>query len=212
MDQQKIGQFIAEMRKEQGLTQRELAEKLLITDKTVSKWECGKGLPDVSLMMPLCQILKISVNELLTGRRLQSSEYQRNAEKNLMKLINEREHAKRSLWLGIVAFVPAFLAGITLIMISCYFELEVWQRIVLILIATLTIAAGLVVAVVLEVHSGAFECAKCGKRFMPKMCAYLAGMHTATRRYLKCPYCGQSSMCLRRFSLNEESEEKEKND
>ena len=64
MDQQKIRQFIAEMRKEQGLTQRELAEKLLITDKTVSKWECGKGMPDVSLMMPLCQILQISVNEL----------------------------------------------------------------------------------------------------------------------------------------------------
>lgn len=212
MDQQKIGQFIAEMRKEQGLTQRELAEKLLITDKTVSKWECGKGLPDVSLMMPLCQILKISVNELLTGRRLQSSEYQRNAEKNLMKLINEREHAKRSLWLGIVAFVPAFLAGITLIMIAGYFELEVWQRIVLILIATLTIAAGLTVAVVLEVNSGAFECAKCGKRFMPTTAAYLAGMHTATRRHLKCPYCGQRSMCIRRFSLNEESEEKEKND
>ncbi len=210
MDQQKIGQFIAEMRKEQGLTQRELAEKLLITDKTVSKWECGKGLPDVSLMMPLCQILKISVNELLTGRRLQSSEYQRNAEKNLMKLINEREHAKRSLWLGIVAFVPAFLAGITLIMISGYFELEVWQRIVLILIATLTIAAGLTVAVVLEVNSGAFECAKCGKRFMPKMGAYLAGIHTATRRFLKCPYCGEKSMCIRRFSLEVEEEKEER--
>ena len=210
MDQQKIGQFIAEMRKEQGLTQRELAEKLLITDKTVSKWECGKGLPDVSLMMPLCQILKISVNELLTGRRLQSSEYQRNAEKNLMKLINEREHAKRSLWLGIIALVPAFLAGITLIMIAGYFDLEVWQRIVLILIATLTIAAGLTVAVVLEVNSGAFECAKCGKRFMPKMGAYLAGMHTATRRFLKCPYCGEKSMCIRRFSLEVEEEKEER--
>ena len=212
MDQQKIGQFIAEMRKEQGLTQRELAEKLLITDKTVSKWECGKGLPDVSLMMPLCEILKVSVNELLTGKRLQSSEYKKNAEDNLMKLINEKEHAKRSLWLGIIALVPAFLAGITLIMIAGYFDLEVWQRIVLIVIAVLTIAAGLTVAVVLEVNSGAFECAKCGKRFMPKMGAYLAGMHTATRRHLKCPYCGQRSMCIRRFSLNEESEEKEKND
>ena len=96
-------------------------------------------------------------------------------------------------------------------MISGYFELEVWQRIVLIVIAVLTIAAGLTVAVVLEVHSGAFECAKCGKRFMPTTAAYLAGMHTATRRHLKCPYCGQRSMCIRRFSLNEETEE-EQND
>ena len=209
MDQQKTGKFIAEMRKEQGLTQRELAERLMISDKTVSKWECGNGLPEVSLMLPLCEILKVSVNELLTGKRLQSSEYKKNAEDNLMKLINEKEHAKRSLWLGIIALVPAFLAGITLIMIAGYIYLEVWQRVVLIVIAVLTIAAGLTVAVVLEVHSGAFECAKCGKRFMPTTAAYLAGMHTATRRYLKCPYCGQSSMCLRRFSLNEETEEKQ---
>ena len=210
MDQQKIGQFIAEMRKEQGLTQRALAEKLLITDKTVSKWECGKGMPDVSLMMPLCQILKISVNELLTGRRLQSSEYQRNAEKNLMKLINEREHAKRSLWLGIVAVVSTFLAGFTLIMVSGYLEMEDWQRIVLVVIAFIAIVAGITVAVVLEVHSGAFECAKCGKRFMPKMGAYIAGVHTATRRFLKCPHCGKKSMCIRRFSLEMEEEQEER--
>ncbi len=210
MDQQKIGQFIAEMRKEQGLTQRALAEKLLITDKTVSKWECGKGLPDVSLMIPLCQILQVSVNELLTGKRLHSSEYQQNAENNLMKLINEREHAKRSLWLGIVAVVSTLLAGITLFMVSGYFELEIWQRVVLIVLGFLVIAAGITVAVVLEVNSGAFECAKCGKRFMPKMGAYLAGMHTTTRRYLKCPHCGKKSMCIRRFSLEMEEEQEER--
>ena len=210
MDQQKIGQFIAEMRKEQGLTQRALAEELLITDKTVSKWECGKGMPDVSLMIPLCKILQISVNELLTGRRLENSEYQRNAEKNLMKLINEKEHAKRSLWLGIVAVVSTFLAGFTLIMVSGYLEMEDWQRIVLVVIAFISIVAGITVAVVLEVHSGAFECAKCGKRFMPKMGAYLAGIHTATRRYLKCPHCGKKSMCIRRFSLESEEEQEER--
>jgi transcriptional regulator with XRE-family HTH domain len=207
MDQQKIGQFIAEMRKEQGLTQKALAEKLMISDKTVSKWECGNGMPEVSLMMPLCEILHISVNELLTGKRLQSSEYQRNAEDNLMKLINEREHAKRSLWLGIVAVVSTFLAGFTLIMVSGYLEMEDWQRIVLVVIAFIAIVAGITVAVVLEVHSGAFECPKCGKRFMPKMGAYIAGIHTATRRHLKCPHCGEWSMCIRRFSLNEETEE-----
>ena len=84
MDQLKIGKFIAEMRKEKGLTQKALAEKLLISDNTVSKWECGNGMPEVSLMIPLCEILQVSVNELLTGKRLHSSEYQKNAEKNLM--------------------------------------------------------------------------------------------------------------------------------
>ncbi len=209
MDQLKTGKFIAEMRKEQGLTQRALAEKLLISDKTVSKWECGNGFPEVSLMLPLCEILQISVNELLTGRRLQSSEYKKNAEKNLMKLINEREHAKRSLWLGIIAVVATLLAGITLFMIAGYFELKTWQKVVLIVVGFITIAAGLTVAVVLEVHSGAFECAKCGKRFMPKMGAYLAGAHTTTRRYLKCPHCGKKSMCIRRFSLEKDENQEE---
>ncbi len=82
------------MRKEKGLTQRALADKLLISDKTVSKWECGNGLPEVSLMMPLCEILGITVNELLTGKRLDSSEYQQNAEENIMKLIEEKNEAK----------------------------------------------------------------------------------------------------------------------
>ncbi len=210
MDQRKTGQFIAEMRKEQGLTQKELAEKLLISDKTVSKWECGNGLPEVSLMLPLCEILQISVNELLTGKRLQSSEYKKSAENNLMKLINEREQAKRSLWLGILAVLSTFLAGITLIMVSGFLDMEVWQRIVLIAIGFISIVSGITVAVVLEVNSGAFECAKCGKRFMPKMGAYLAGMHTATRRFLKCPHCGKKSMCIRRFSLEMEEGQEDK--
>lgn len=76
MDQIKIGRFIAKMRKEESYTQRQLADILGISDKTVSKWETGNGLPDVSLMMPLCDSLHISVNELLSGERLTDSEYQ----------------------------------------------------------------------------------------------------------------------------------------
>ena len=94
MDQLEIGKFIARMRKEKGLTQSELAERLLISNKTVSKWECGNGLPEVSLMMPLCDALGITVNELLSGKRLTPSEYQKNAEVNMMKLIREKEEAK----------------------------------------------------------------------------------------------------------------------
>ncbi len=90
MDQIKIGRFIAAVRKEQNLTQRELAELLEISDKTVSKWECGNGLPEVGTMLPLCQALGISVNELLTGERLES-EYQEKAEENLVSLVQERE-------------------------------------------------------------------------------------------------------------------------
>lgn len=87
MDQIKIGAFIAALRKEQGLTQRQLAEELNISDKTVSKWECGKGLPEVSLMLPLCQRLGISVNELLSGERLEQENYEKKAEENILNLM-----------------------------------------------------------------------------------------------------------------------------
>lgn len=207
MDQRITGKFIAEMRKERGLTQKELADKLLISDKTVSKWECGNGLPEVSLMLPLCEVLQISVNELLTGRRLQSSEYKKNAENNLMKLINEKEHAKRSLWLEILAVLGTFLPGFALIMVAGLLEIEDWQRILLIAIAAFSILAGLTVAVLLEVHSGAFECSKCGKRFMPTLKAYLWGAHSATRRRLRCPHCGVKNWCIRRFSLEKDEQE-----
>ena len=86
MDQIKIGKFIAETRKKKNKTQRQLADALSISDKTVSKWECGKGLPDISLMMPLCEILQITVNDLLTGERVSEDDYQKKAEENMMNL------------------------------------------------------------------------------------------------------------------------------
>ena len=75
MDQIKIGKFISEMRKEQSLTQSELAEMLNISNKTISKWECGNGMPELSLLIPLCQILKINLNELFSGEKLTNSNY-----------------------------------------------------------------------------------------------------------------------------------------
>ena len=86
MDQIKIGRFLAACRKEKDLTQRQLAELLHVSDKTVPKWETGKGLPEAQLMLPLCEALGISVNELLSGERLTETEYQRKAEENMVNL------------------------------------------------------------------------------------------------------------------------------
>ncbi len=88
MNQEKIGKFIATLRKEQNLTQEQLAEKLGITYKAVSKWECGKGLPDASIMMELCKILKITVNDLLSGERVDKEDYQKKLEKNIIDTID----------------------------------------------------------------------------------------------------------------------------
>ena len=100
MNQIKTGKFIAETRKAQGLTQKQLAGILEISDKTVSKWECGKGLPEVSLMLPLCSALNITVNDLLSGERVSKIEYINKAEENMMNLIKENEENKKRMALG----------------------------------------------------------------------------------------------------------------
>lgn len=97
MDQAKIGRFIAEMRKEQGLTQREFAELLGVSDKSVSKWECGNGMPDISLMLSICEVLKINLNELFSGEKLTDADYKQKAEKNMIKLIKEANSMKKNI-------------------------------------------------------------------------------------------------------------------
>lgn len=102
MDLKRIGLFIALMRKEKGLTQKELADKLYISDKTVSKWETGNGLCDVTLMEPLCKELGITVNELFSGERIDDTEYKKRAEENMLSLALERKQSKRNILLSIV--------------------------------------------------------------------------------------------------------------
>ena len=97
MNQERIGKFIAKCRKAQNLTQEELAVKLNITYKAVSKWECGKNLPDASIMLDLCNILKISVNELLSGEKVSNDKYVNNAEENLIALTRQIEKRKKIL-------------------------------------------------------------------------------------------------------------------
>ncbi|MDD5944241.1 MAG: helix-turn-helix transcriptional regulator, partial [Clostridia bacterium] len=107
MNQEKIGKFIAECRKEQNYTQAVLAEKLGITDRAISKWENGKSMPDASIMLELCDLLKISVNELLTGEHIAMDNYKEKAEENLIELQEKKDKAQKSLlrtelvWLAI---------------------------------------------------------------------------------------------------------------
>ena len=97
MDQIKIGKFIAECRKKNNLTQMQLAEKLNITDRAISKWENGKGMPDSSIMLDLCNELKISVNELLCGELIEMNNYNEIAEKNLLEMAKKEEIQNKKL-------------------------------------------------------------------------------------------------------------------
>ena len=210
MDQKLTGQFIAKMRKEKGLTQRELADILLISDKTVSKWETGGGLPEVSLMLPLCETLGITVNELLSGKRLSSFEYQNKAEENLMNLIQERKESKRKLFLEVIVMTITLLGALTIIMLASYFEMAIGWRIALIGIAVLIMVGGIGVMCVLEFTAGGFICPKCKAKFVPSFGAYMMGAHTIMYRRLKCPKCGKRSWCKRTLTIGEESEEENK--
>ena len=200
MDQIKTGKFIAEVRKEKGLTQRELADLLFISDKTISKWETGKGLPEVALMLPLCNTLGITVNELLCGERLSPSEYQKHAEENIVNLVKEKEQSKRNIILEMITVFITIISAVTIILMAAHFDLEVWQRCLLIGIAVIDMVGGITVAAALEMTSGTFECSHCKTRFVPTASAYIAGPHSITTRYLKCPRCGKKSFCKKRLT------------
>lgn len=200
MDQIKTGRFISQMRREKNLTQRQLAESLGITDKTVSKWETGRGLPEVSLMMPLCELLDISVNELLSGEKIAEKDYRRRSEEVIMDLMREKEENKRKVILSVVTVLNTLLASLTIILITEFVDMETWTQALLIVIGLVVLVTGLFTAAALEWNAGTYECRHCKARFTPTAGAYMAGMHTITRRHLKCPECGKKSWCKRRLT------------
>lgn len=199
MDQIKIGKFIPEIRKEQNFTQRQLADILSISDKTVSKWECGKGLPEVSLMIPLCDALQITVNDLLTGERVSEVDYQKKAEENMMNLIKENEENKKRMALSIICGVITIIAVCSLVVIASYIAIPTIARIALIVFAIITAVAGIGAAAMLEVKAGYYECPHCKALFVPTMGEYVKGYHTLTKRKLKCHECGKTGMCKHRI-------------
>lgn len=200
MDQIRTGKFIADMRKEKGLTQRQLADRLTISDKTVSKWECGNGLPEVALMLPLCDVLGVSVNELLSGERLSDTDYRKKAEDNMMDLMKEREQNKKKVWLQIAIAVFVLLPAFALMILAGVADLQTWLRWTILGIAVLLAVGGIGIAAAVDIHTGTFECKYCKTRFVPTAGAYIAGPHTILTRYLKCPNCGKKSYCRRRLT------------
>lgn len=199
MDQIKIGKFIAETRKSQKLTQRQLADTLSISDKTVSKWECGKGLPEVSLMLPLCNTLNITVNDLLSGEKVSEVNYQKKAEENMINLAKENEENKKQMVLSVVCGFITIIAVCSLVVIASYIEMPTIARVGIIVIAIITAIVGIGSATVLEVKAGYYECPYCKALFIPNITEYVKGYHTLTKRRLTCHKCGKLGMCKHRI-------------
>ena len=200
MEPTRIGRFIAERRKALGLTQRQLAEQLSVSDKAVSKWETGRGLPDVLLMPPLCAALGITVNDLLSGERVGEGDYRKRAEENMMELMRENAENRQRLLQSIACGGVTVVAVCALVALAAFLPLPAFARVALLLLAMAAAVAGIWAAATLDVRAGWFECPHCGELFAPAMADYVKGRHTFTRRRLTCPHCGQTGMCRHRVT------------
>ena len=192
MNQVKIGQFIKEIRKEKNLTQREVAQKLCISEKTVSKWETGNGLPEVSSMLPLCKLLGISINELLSGERLDEKQYIEKAEENMAYLV-DRTSPQKKVIISTISCILVILSVIALSLLAALFVKQIWLKFVIIGIAIIVVVADVLVILLVAVNTEIYTCEKCGEKFVPTLTAYVWAPHTIKRRYLKCPHCGKKS-------------------
>lgn len=199
MDQIQIGKFIAESRKSKNLTQRQLADTLSISDKTISKWECGKGLPEVSLMLPLCEALGITVNDLLSGEKVSQTDYQKKAEGNMMNLMKENEENRKRMVLSVITGIITIIAVCALIVIASFVDLPAIVRIILVVVSVAVAVAGIAGAAMLDIKAGYFECPNCKELFIPSMNDYVKSYHTFTKRRLTCPQCGKTGMCRHRI-------------
>lgn len=194
MDQVKIGKFIAECRKKNSLTQMQLAEKLNITDRAISKWENGKAMPDSSLMLDLCKELNISVNDLLCGEVVTMSNYNEKNERIMLEMVKEKEQADaRLLTLEIVMGVVSVTLCLALISISNFIPMSDWLRLVIIGISMVFLFIIAFCLLKIEQVAGYYECKHCHHKYVPTFNSVLWAMHMGRTRYMKCPKCNKNS-------------------
>ena len=194
MDQVKIGKFIAERRKNAGLTQMQLAEKLNITDRAVSKWETGKSMPDTSLMLELCDELKISVNDLLSGEVVSMKDYNVKMEQNLLEMVRQKENAdKRLLSMEIFIGVLVTAVFLSLVLVASFVPMANWLKVLLGLVGLVTFMVGMFYALKIEQVAGYYECAECGHRYVPTYRSVFLAPHINRTRHMRCPKCGEKS-------------------
>ncbi len=196
MNQLKIGKFIADCRKQKKLTQMQLSEKLGITDKAVSKWERGIAMPDTSIMLELCAILGISVNELLSGEKISMENNDQKNEQLLLEMAKELERKNKTIWNAMWTIMAVSIIGlIGGLAIIAFFMPEGPLMIVAILTLCIVFMIPCFYALKLEVSVGAYKCKNCGYEIVPTYMQALNAMHAGTTRHLKCPKCNKRTWC-----------------
>ena len=194
MDQIKIGKFIQEKRKEKGLTQSDLAEKLNVTDRAISKWENGNCIPDISNIPELCKILNITINDLFSGSVIDMKDNEKKLEENLLEMIRIKEQRDRELlvleiFIGIMVSIIMFLCIIT----SSFVHMENWIRIILVVFGTIPFIIGISYTIRIEQIAGYYECSKCYYKYIPTYKSVLFSMHVNRTRKMKCPNCNKKT-------------------
>ncbi|MCR5632050.1 MAG: helix-turn-helix domain-containing protein [Eubacterium sp.] len=197
MNQEKIGRFISELRKEKGMTQANMADKLGITDRAISKWETGKSMPDSSIMLELCNLLSINVNELLKGERISMDRKDSVSEELLLELKKENEE-KTKLLLKIEEYMNILLIFI------CLSQLIIGARandiyemsghtdeisVTLILINCVLIVAFAFIGTWIAKQAHYYECAECGYVYRPRYITEIMAPRVGKSRKMICPKC-----------------------
>ena len=196
MNQLKIGRFISGCRKEKNLTQMQLAEKLCITDKAISKWERGIAMPDVSIMVELCDILGVGVNELLSGEKICMENNEQKNEQLLLEMAKELEKKSKTIWNAMWTIMTVSIIGlfVGLAIIAFFMPEGPWM-----LVAIFALCAIFLIpcfyALKLEVSVGAYKCKNCGYEIVPTYKEAMMAMHRGTTRRLKCPKCNERTWC-----------------
>lgn len=201
MDLKKIGKFIADCRKSKNLTQEQLAEKLYITDRAVSKWERGLSLPDAGIMIDLCNILDINVNELLIGEMIDNKDYKKKTEELLVEMARvDEEKNKRLISDMFILMITAvvFYVAICALASATLVEGPVLGTIICVSTAFLVLIA--FYGMKLETEAGYYECRKCGHRYRANYWKVFIAPHMGLTRYLRCPECHKLSWSKKVFS------------
>jgi len=203
MNQEKIGKFIAKVRKEKNMTQQELAKKLNITDRAISHWENGRSMPDAGIMLELCKLLDINVNELLSAKKIVKESYNEQAEENLLEMRREIESQNKKIltlnriitFLGVVIYLLIVLAAI-------FIEMPM-------IIRNIIMALALVILLLFGVYNlniirktGYYECQECKHQYIPTFNQIFFGMSGITKGdiwRMKCQNCNKK--CLHKKVL-----------
>ena len=177
MDQAAIGKFISQCRKEKHLTQAQLAERLGVSDRAVSKWETGRSMPDASIMLDLCEQIDITVNDLFNARRINMDNY--------------KENTKKMLSLEIVIAALSITMLLSLLAIVFLIDMSKTSQGILIAGGIVQFLTAMAFCLKIETEAGYYECPNCGERYVPKFRNVIFAQHINRTRKMRCPHCGE---------------------